>query len=113
MISPCDVSYFLKSESVTFSQQKGFRWRLSWNFAWAWMGFDQEKMPSACFAQLTAEGGLVEEKHPWLQETVDVLLGHEWWFSLSVFVKTIFENSLLFSFSLVMGDPTCLLLRNI
>eukprot|EP00434_Breviolum_minutum_P037285 symbB.v1.2.033056.t1/scaffold4047.1/size45603/2 len=28
----------------------------------------QEKMPSACFAQLTAEGGLVEEKHPWLQD---------------------------------------------
>ena len=39
------------------------------------MGFDQEKMPSACFAQLTAEGGLVEEKHPWLQETFGCAFG--------------------------------------
>lgn len=30
----------------------------------------QEKMPSACFAQLTAEGGLLEEKHPWLQDEI-------------------------------------------
>ena len=32
---------------------------------------------------------------------------------VSLLKQTIFENSLLFSFSLVMGDPTCLLLRNI
>lgn len=30
----------------------------------------QEKVPSACFAQLTAEGGLLEEKHPWLQDEI-------------------------------------------